>query len=44
MLSSSSYKAIDAVFNEVFMPAIVILSVAVSISASNIYISSASSY
>ena len=38
MLSTLSYKAINAVFSGVFVPAIVILSVAVSISASITYI------
>ena len=44
MLSLLFYKAIDTVFSKVFMPAIVILSVVVSISALNIYKSSSSFY
>ena len=44
MLSLSSYKVINIIFSEVFMPAIVILSIAVSISAFNIYISSSPFY
>ena len=44
MLSLLSCKAINAVFSKVIVPAIVILSVAVLISASNIYISFFISY
>ena len=44
MLSLLSYKVIDAVFNKVSMPAIVILSIAVPISAFSAYISFTSSY
>ena len=44
MLSLLSYKAIDTVFSRVFIPAIVILSIAVSISTSNIYMSFSISY
>ena len=44
MLSLLFYKAIDTVFSGVSIPAIVILSVAVSISTSNIYVSLFSSY
>ena len=39
MLSLLSNKAINTVFNKVFIPAIIILSVAVLISAFNIYVS-----
>ena len=44
MLSLSSYKAIDAIFNRVSIPAIIILSVAVLIFTFNIYKSLSSSY
>ena len=44
MLSLLSCKAIDTVFSGVFIPAIVILSVAVLISTSNMYKSSSSFY
>ena len=44
MLSLSFYKAMDAVFNGVLIPATVILSIAISVSAFNISISSFSSY
>ena len=37
MLSLSSYKVINTVFSGVFVPAIIILSVAVSISAFDVY-------
>ena len=37
MLSLLSYKVIDTIFSKVFVPAIVILSVAMLISTSNIY-------
>ena len=37
MLSLLSYKVINSVFSGVFVPAIVILSITVLISASNIY-------
>ena len=40
MLSSLFYKAIDTIFSGVFIPAIVMLSVAVPISTSNIYVRS----
>ena len=42
MLSLLSYKVINTVFSEVFVPAIVILSVAVLISTFNAYIRSLS--
>ena len=44
MLSLLSCKAIDTIFSGVFVPAIVILSVAVLIFTFNIYKSSSSSY
>ena len=44
MLSLSSYKAINTVFNEVFVPAIVILSIAMLISTFNAYKSLSSFY
>ena len=44
MLSLLSYKAMDIIFSKVSIPAIVILSIAVLISTSNIYKNSSSSY
>ena len=44
MLSLSSYKVINTIFSKVSVPAIVILSVTVLISTSNIYKSLSSSY
>ena len=44
MLSLLFYKVIDTVFNGVFIPAIIMLSVAMLISTFNIYKSSSSSY
>ena len=44
MLSSLSRKAMDAIFSGVSMPATIVLSIAVSVSAFNIYISSSISY
>jgi hypothetical protein len=44
MLSFLSYKVIDTVSSGVSIPAIVILSIAVLISVSNIYINSTFSY
>ena len=44
MLSLLSYKVIDTVFNRVFIPTIVILSVAISVFIFNIYASSSVSY
>ena len=44
MLSLLSYKVINIVFSKVFVPAIIILSVVVSISASNMYESLSSFY
>ena len=44
MLSSPSCKAMDVVFSEVFMPAIVMLSIAVLISVFSVYKSLFSSY
>ena len=44
MLSLLFYKAIDTVFNKFFIPAIIILFIAILISAFNIYISLSSFY
>ena len=44
MLSLLSYKVIDTISSRVFVPAIIILSVAVLISVFNIYKSSSSFY
>ena len=44
MLPSLSREAINTVFSKVSIPAIVILSIAVSISTFNAYVSSASFY
>ena len=44
MLSLLSYKVIDIIFSEVFVPTIIILSVAILISAFNMYKSLSFSY
>ena len=44
MLSLLFYKVIDIIFSKVFIPAIVILSIIILVSAFNIYIRSLSSY